>query len=487
MADGRLDQEQDFGHLRSNIRALTECHGGIRAARPLFDPDQKEFPVSPARFPGRRKTDMKRHPLTRNLVRSASLLLAAFGAAVLLAGCLEPADPGTGPIDQPAVTRKSASAMSEVEIDRFRRAFEYAVAKGRFDDFNLAHCDHHHARQHGVEVLMTSPMTVVINPTTWGYRLLPWHRAFILEAEAMLRAALRERNREEGRDTSEADKLFMPYWDAAHDQELPAWVMNFHPKGGTALARPGLPPGHAGHGKAVGESYNIAFGRWPGNHPIWNSLQTPDYVLRILARGTFVDFYQALDLNPEIIFPNYPKALAALRTLEVMLPGDPAPAKMLEVLAPQPEDGAAVLDTATINALFSLSHTAAVEDRKAEPRHPLIAAVKDVYSLFNFTPHVRMHVWAGGLDPADAGVRGTVTYFHELAVDPVFWMLHCELDRYWYSWETKHDGKPPLTGDDTIFAPMTSSQGKWYGGGRTYSLDQLTNHVGLGYAYDAPF
>lgn len=429
---------------------------------------------------------MKRNLLIRTLVRSASLVLAALGAAAL-GGCRHDADPATAPAAQPAVTRKSASAMTAEEIDRFRRAFEYAVSEGRFDAFNDAHYEHHHARQHGIEVLATSPMKVEIMPTTWGYRLLPWHRTFILEAEAMLRAALRERDQAEGRDPSEADKLFIPYWDAAHDQELPSWVEAFQPKGGTAPVPEGLPTGHAGYGKAVGSRYDIAFGRWPGNHPVWNTLQTPDYVGRILARADFVDFYNALDLNPEIVVVNYPKALAALKSLEAMLPGDPAPPKLLAVLTPEPHEGAAVADTETINALFSLGHTAAVEIRKASPGHLLIAAVKDVYSLFNFMPHVRMHLWAGGLDPANANVRGTVTYFNELAVDPVFWMLHCELDRYWYSWEAKHDGKPPLTGEDAAFEPITASQGKWYGGGRTYSLDQLTDHAGLGYAYDNLF
>jgi hypothetical protein len=98
-----------------------------------------------------------------------------------------------------------------------------------------------------------------------------------------------------------------------------------------------------------------------------------------------------------------------------------------------------------------------------------------------------MHLWAGGLDPADAAVRGTVTYFQELAVDPVFWMLHTELDRYWYTWETRHDEKPALTGDDALFQPIGEQSGAWYGGGSEYGLDELTAHAALPYAYDALF
>jgi hypothetical protein len=42
-----------------------------------------------------------------------------------------------------------------------------------------------------------------------------------------------------------------------------------------------------------------------------------------------------------------------------------------------------------------------------------------------------LNFWAAGLDPRNPNVRGTVSYFNELTVDPVFWMLHGELDRIW--------------------------------------------------------
>jgi hypothetical protein len=98
-----------------------------------------------------------------------------------------------------------------------------------------------------------------------------------------------------------------------------------------------------------------------------------------------------------------------------------------------------------------------------------------------------MHLWAGGLDPTNAAVRGTVTYFQELAVDPVFWMLHTELDRYWYTWEKTHTDKPTLSGDDAIFRPLDEHDGAWYRGGKEYTLDELTAHERLPYRYDAPF
>src|SRR6185295_12555801 len=95
-------------------------------------------------------------------------------------------------------------------------------------------------------------------------------------------------------------------------------------------------------------------------------------------------------------------------------------------------------DVDTTNALFEIGWEAAIEAQNPSPDAALIGAVKDVYSVFNFMPHLRMHLWAGGLDPQNANVRGTVTYFNELCVDPVFWMLHAEIDRTWYTWQKSH-------------------------------------------------
>jgi hypothetical protein len=169
----------------------------------------------------------------RAVLAAAVIAVLATGAA----GCTDEPAPAA------AVVRKSASALSDAEIDRFRRAFEHAVAAGYFDVFNDEHYDHHRNRNHGADVLATSPMTAMFMDTSSGYRLLPWHRAFMLEAEAMLRAALRERDLAEGRDPSEADLLFVPYWDATHERQLPAWVADLQPTGGTAIVPPDLPPG----------------------------------------------------------------------------------------------------------------------------------------------------------------------------------------------------------------------------------------------------
>jgi hypothetical protein len=228
--------------------------------------------------------------------------------------------------------------------------------------------------------------------------------------------------------------------------------------------------------------------RWPGQNPVFDTLQTPDHVGRILANEEFVDFYRGLDAELELVPVNYPRALAGLQSLKVMRPDVEAVTIVEAGLMRSPADPApdAEAQTAFSNALFELGYLAAVETRKASPDLALVTAVKDVYSLFEFMPHVRMHLWAGGLGP-DAAIRGTVTYFQELTVDPVFWMLHAELDRIWYTWERQNDGKPPLEGEDAVFAPMSTDEAQWYGGGATYSLEELTDHEALPYEYDEPF
>jgi hypothetical protein len=417
---------------------------------------------------------MDRRSFVQGLV--AASVVACGG---LFAGC-----GGSQAAPADSVERRSASALSAAEIDRFERAFAYAVAKGLFDPFNDEHYNHEKQRHHGADVMASSPIMVMQMSQASGYRLLPWHRSFLIEAEAMLRAALRQRDAEEGKDPSEADLLFIPYWDASHEQGLPAWVEDFQPKGGTAIVPPDLPMGHAGYGKPVGDRYDIVFGRWPGGNLVFKTLETPDYMARILAKTTFVDFYDAIDATPEIVFSNYGKAMAGLETLSMKLPNDTSVQKLTTAFSMGPSAGSSG-DVDTTNALFEIGWEAAIEAQKPAPDQGLVSAVEDVYSVFNFMPHLRMHLWAGGLSPTNANVRGTVTYFNELAVDPVFWMLHADLDRTFYTWQKTHGDAPPLTGDDTIFTPLSSDEGAWYGGGKTYTLDSLMALDTLPYTYDA--
>ena len=36
-----------------------------------------------------------------------------------------------------------------------------------------------------------------------------------------------------------------------------------------------------------------------------------------------------------------------------------------------------------------------------------------------------------------------------------------------------------------MFQPLRREESRWYGGGRTYTLDQLVDHQAMAYTYDA--
>jgi len=391
------------------------------------------------------------------------------------------------------VVRKSAADMTPAEIDRFERAYSYAVAKGYFDAFNDSHFDHHRNRNHGFELTSAAPPTVMIGETpAWGFRLLPWHRSFILEAEQMLRAALRQRDRQEGRDPGEADGLFIPYWDVAHEQALPAWVMAFQPQGGTAMVPPHLAQGHPLSGRPIGSRYDIHFGRWPGNNVAFNRLPDPAQVAKILAHDDFPSFYRGVEAEPTIVPSAVPAAVQALDTLERRFPDNADVKTVVELVNHPPQDLNAVAQdrdaiAKVIDAALGVGYLATAEAVKPHPDQAVIKAVETAGAAVVSPPHVVLHLWAAGVDPANPTVRGTVSNFNELTADPLFWMIHTELDRWWYTWEQSHTGLPPLTGEDAQFEPLLPKQGAWYGGGQVYSLEKLVATDNLPYRYDELF
>jgi hypothetical protein len=412
-----------------------------------------------------------------------------LAAAVAVACAALPASTasaaGVTAAQRPTVVRKSASEMTRAEISRFRRAFSYAVRKGYFDVFSAEHFNRNRNRQHGSDILAGAPPAAAAGDSpAWGLRLLPWHRAFILEAERMLRAALRERDRAEGRDPREARRLFIPYWDAAGDQRLPLWVRTFEPRGGTAIVPEDIPRGHAAFGKPVGSHYRVRFARWPGGNILFDRLPAQDQVGRMLARTDFNGFLQALDVVPELVEAALPAAKVGLQTLTRKLPDNADLQRVIAATDPSyPKDAASQL--AAFNSLMAVGYEATSEAARENPDRALIAAVEAVFAVFRFPPHLVLHFWAGGLDPDNPAVRGTVTYFNELTVDPVFWMLHAELDRYWYTWGQSHAGGPALQGADAVFQPLTRREAARYGGGRAYQLAELADLSKLRYRYDA--
>jgi Common central domain of tyrosinase len=424
------------------------------------------------------------------------LLVAALGSLGVAAGASAHEHPEPGPAaarhgtaeDTPRArktVRKNAAEMTSGERSRFKQAWSWAVRKGYFDAFNAEHFDHMRNRQHGADVQAGVPTQVMGgHGPAWGYRLLPWHRSFILEAEKMLNAAFADRRRAKGVEhPSRLPHIFIPYWDAANEQGLPRWVREFKPKGGLATVPAGAPKGHAAHGKPVGSLYRIQFNRWPGGHPMFDKLPPVEQIQRILANDTFLGFYNALDVIPETVQDRMPALQAAGAVLDRKISNDPDWLRVKTALDPNaPKDPASQL--ALFNSFLALGYKATVERVKSRPDRELYGAIKSMFDAFRFPPHLVLHFWAGGVDPKNPDLRGTITYFNELVVDPVFWMLHTELDRLWYTWGASHAGGPELTGEDATFQPITPLEGRWYGGGRLYRLGELTNLSALPYRYD---
>jgi Common central domain of tyrosinase len=179
-----------------------------------------------------------------------------------------------------------------------------------------------------------------------------------------------------------------------------------------------------------------------------------------------------------------PAAMQALAALAQRLPDNPDVQLIVAFIETPPPEGDIEAQLAAVNAFLAVGHLANLEAAKPRPDRELIRLILTMYSAAVFPPHITLHFWAGGLNPRNPNVRGTVTYFNELAVDPVFWMLHGELDRIWYTWETTHTDVPQLEGADRVFQPLRREEGRWYGGGRTYTIDQLVDHQAMAYTYD---
>ncbi len=214
------------------------------------------------------------------------------------------------------------------------------------------------------------------------------------------------------------------------------------------MVPPDVPSGHPLYGKPVGSRYDVGFGRWPGNNPAFDRLPQPAQVAGILAHEDFPGFYRAIEAEPTIVESAVPAAKQALETLERRFPGNPDVQTIVEDLKRSPEELAATAaqdpdpTVKVLDAAFGVGYLATAEAAKPQPDQELITTVKTAGAAVISPPHVILHLWAGGVDPTNPTVRGTVSNFNELTVDPLFWMIHTEVDRWWYTWEQGHTGLP---------------------------------------------
>lgn len=94
-----------------------------------------------------------------------------------------------------------------------------------------------------------------------------------------------------------------------------------------------------------------------------------------------------------------------------------------------------------------------------------VAALNPAYVDFTLLMeylHNRVHNWVGGtmIDP-------------EAPADPLFWMLHAEIDRVWHAWQLRNPTQHPvLVGADAVMDPWTMTYG-----------DVASTHA-MGYDYE---
>lgn len=383
--------------------------------------------------------------------------------------------------DKTIVVRKSASELTEAEIERFSTAWRLLAKSGDLGSIAEEHCDQETHQNHGMQTLADGSVKWLGYPGT--QRFLAWHRAYLMVIEEALRDVLRRHYESEGVDPASADGLFIPYWDGTHEREIPGWIEALAPSGElsgvyvTHMQEELTNPYHASYGTAIGSKYEVRINRWPGTSTF--SPASPRHVADILAEETFDAFTARLEYAP--------RPLGALDRDGV--------APRLRALAErigERGEALAVLSEGLSGKGWSRSQWPAAMEaigllrsrwlarRRAGEGDPeeLGALLKALSNYLTLAPHPGFHHFVAGEDAAQAYLMGTCQYFQETVVDPMFSLLHCEIDRIWYTWETTHEGKPELEDPYTTFKP-------WKGSERTWHVDELVNHDALPYGYAA--
>lgn len=78
--------------------------------------------------------------------------------------------------------------------------------------------------------------------------------------------------------------------------------------------------------------------------------------------------------------------------------------------------------------------------------------------------HNQVHAWTGGV----------LSNVMCSPIDPIFWLLHAEVDRLWHIWQLRHaDIRPKLRCEDSVLTPWS------------LTVDDVIRIADLGYRYDS--
>ncbi|MER6045971.1 tyrosinase family protein [Streptomyces sp. NPDC001793] len=237
------------------------------------------------------------------------------------------------------------------------------------------------ARIHGVE---KSRLTKDTRPG-WnqcphgGWFFLPWHRGYLWYFEKIVRAAIQQIATREGH--SAPKDWALPYWNYARDPagELPAFTSRALP---AAFREPTMPEHPDGSGQQVP-----------------NPLYLPDAA--VPEKDFWKKPHRGLGKNSAAEVVPYDEAspyCAMLRNLFSLPLGPPVP---------QPSFGSG-------NTGHDMPHY--------EKRGP---------GVLELTPHGMIH----------DGVAGWMGEVAGSARDPIFWLHHANIDRFWPAWLRRGDGR----------------------------------------------
>ncbi|MGW7462885.1 tyrosinase family protein [Streptomyces sp. NPDC054797] len=110
---------------------------------------------------------------------------------------------------------------------------------------------------------------------------------------------------------------------------------------------------------------------------------------------------------------------------------------------PPGEQGGSLPDQATIDTIL------------------LKSTYTDFTTSLEFDAHNGVHNWC----------NGTISDIALAAKDPIFWLLHANVDRIWDTWQLTHAGKPNVSGVDAYLDPTI------------YSTEDVNDISQLGYSY----
>lgn len=394
--------------------------------------------------------------------------------------------PGEAP-----VVRKGASQMRADEIERFTQAWQLLVENGELDQLAIGHADIDNQRHHGTQI--RGDYTGFVNPDNYAHRFLCWHRAYVTDLEQAMRKALVADYAARGLDCALADTVFVPYLDG---EGYPQWVRDWMPTGtptGVFVQHidPTIDPdnGHESNGLELGDTYEVVVRAYHGQSHTCSTVPPSARVIQeCLAHESFVDMSVALESTPGLIHdvpdPDLANTVRMVADTIVDKDGQNAMVFMSFLFIadiietggwPDPEQKVFVMP-----AITALDRGRAFDEYGIQgwSDEQFFGVLEAVNAYVQRSPHAILHFYSAG-ESTEAGVRGlygSSAYFQDAGADPHFYMLHCELDRYFETWLQSNSDTPPLEGEDRLF--------KTWPGAREWTVEQLMDASALPFVYD---